>query len=311
MHALTLEMETRETEDQNLNLAPYFQPQEAIQEHTGQIESPQFLPQNRVQALGSIKENQIHTDEIAAPHSSYQPWQEQWSALPLRKGPRSATLPDTQSPQYSPQQLPAYQPQYFSPLYQVGMVTEPQQYCPPPPPPRPQQRQDSGYGSMHSTPSLGSASQFYPPPPNPISRHSSIPQTYPAPPTSAGSSFYSPQMQAYHEHRASESSLYPMTPPPPYFAPPPGMPTPTSGIGKENDYFNQNPVPAPPSTHTNTSHFSFNPLQRGQSIVDEMNKGWQWARANALQMKTPMDSKIIGEPDYGPPPAVPTEWRGS
>jgi hypothetical protein len=347
MHALALEMEKREAGNQHTDLAIIqIQPQEPTQAQTGEVE-------NQLQSLGIIQENQVHSGEAATPHLSNQPELQGYPpALPQRRSPHSATtLParlylsqtvssssqDTLNSQFPPQPLPLSQPQYVP---QGGVVAEPQQYYPPPPPPR--QRQDSGYNSMYSTPSIGSASpqtyatppnvfsphfsipqsyppppngflrhssipQSYPPPPNGLSRHSSIPQSYPPPPTS----FYPPQMQAHQAHRASESSLYSMTSPQPYDPPPHSLSI-GPGTGKETDYFNQNAVPPSPFTHKNSSHLPFNPLlEQSQKLVDGMNKGWHWARSSTLPIKAPMGSKTIVEPDYGPPPAVPAEWRGS
>jgi hypothetical protein len=83
-------------------------------------------------------------------------------------------------------------------------------------------------------------------------------------------------------------------------------------MGKENDYFNHAAVPPQPVANMNSS--PYNPLtpllQQPQKLVDEMNKGWQWARAAALPTKTPVDSKKFVEPNYGPPPGVPTAWKG-
>jgi hypothetical protein len=100
-----------------------------------------------------------------------------------------------------------------------------------------------------------------------------------------------------------------MTPPPPYYPPPPGVNAVPSTVAKENDYFNQNAVPLVPA-QTNAH---FNPLlAQPQKLVDEINKGWHWARsAAALPVKTFVDSKKFAEPDYGPPPTVPMPWRGS
>jgi hypothetical protein len=83
--------------------------------------------------------------------------------------------------------------------------------------------------------------------------------------------------------------------------------------GKENDYFNLAAAPPPPAQSANSGQFNpFNPLlQQPQKLVDGMNKGWQWARAAALPTKAPVDSKMFMEPNYGPPPAVPTAWKGS
>jgi hypothetical protein len=330
MHALALEMEKREAGKQHADLANIqIQSQQPTQAQVDEVE-------NQLQSLAIIQENQVHSDEAATPHWSNQPeLQGHPPALPPRRDPHPATtLParlyspqtfssssqDTLNSQFPSQSLPPYQPQYFP---QGGVVAEPQQYYPSPPAPK--QRQDSGYNSMYSTPSIGSASpqiyatspnffsrdssisQSYPPPPHGLSRHSSIPQSYPPPPTS----FYPPQMQAHQGHRASESSLYPMTPPPPYDPPPHSLSI-GLGTGKETDYFNQNAIPPSSSTHKNSSHLPFNPfLEQSQKLVDGMNKGWHWARASALPVKAPMDSKTIVEPDYGPAPPVPAEWRGS
>jgi hypothetical protein len=313
MHALALEMEKREAGKQHTHLANIqIQSQQSTQAQLDEVE-------NQLQSLEIIQENQVHWDETATPHLSNQlESQGHAPALPPRRAPHSATtLParlyssqtvsysrqDTPNSQFPSQPLPPYQPQYFP---QSGMVAEPQQYYPPPP--EPKQRQDSGYNSMYSTPSIGSASpQTYATPPSVFPRHSSIPQSYPAPPTS----FYPPQMQAHQGHRASESSLYPMTPPPPYDPPPHSLSI-GPGTGKETDYFNQNSVPPSSSTRKNSSNLPFNHLlEQSQTLVDGMNKGWQWARASASPMKAPMDSKKIVEPDYGPPPPVPAEWRGS
>jgi hypothetical protein len=313
MHALALEIEKREAAKLQIDLANIqIQSQQPTQAQLGEVET-------QLQSLAIIQENQVHSDEAATPHVSNQlELQGHVPALPPRRAPHSATtLParfyssqtvsyssqDTLNSPFPPQSLPPYQPQYFP---QSGVVAEPQQYYPLPPAPK--QRQDSGYNSMYSTPSISSASpQTYAPPPSVFSRHSSIPQPYPPPPTS----FYPPQMQAHQPHRASESSLYSMTPPPPYHPPSHSLSI-SSGTGKETDYFNQNAVPPSTSIHKNSSYLPFNHLlEQSQTLVDGMNKGWQWARASALPIKAPTDSKKIVEPDYGPPPPVPAEWRGS
>jgi hypothetical protein len=167
-----------------------------------------------------------------------------------------------------------------------------------------------------------SSPQMYHPPTNFVSRHSSIPQSYqhlsvaqkPMPYHPGDPNSYHQQMPMNQGHRGSESSLYPMTPPPPYYPPPPGMPSTQVNEGKDTDYFNHAAAPPPPpAPSVNASQFNpFNPLlQQPQKLVDGMNKGWQWARTAALPIKTPVDSKMFMEPNYGPAPAVPTAWKGS
>jgi hypothetical protein len=82
-----------------------------------------------------------------------------------------------------------------------------------------------------------------------------------------------------------------MTPaPPPYFPGPPGSVTMT-GTGK--DYFPQGIAPSSPPTGGNPNH-------QGQSLHG--TQGWQWG------MSTP--EGVSGQPNYGPPPPIPTPWRG-
>jgi hypothetical protein len=167
----------------------------------------------------------------------------------------------------------------------------------------------------------GTSSQIYYPPPDFISHHSSIPESYqnasmariPAPYHPADHNFNNQYGTAAQGHRSSESSFYPMTPPPPYYPPPPGMTFTPAVAGKANDYFTHSAVPPPQIANVNSPlQAPFDPLlQQSQKVVDGMNKTWQWARAVALPAKSPMDSKKFVEPNYGPPPAVPTAWKGS
>jgi hypothetical protein len=344
---------------------------DAGQNHTPQLTPPNQLQQlERVegnQAQANETASRVLTNHSVAPEKrpEHPPRQAPRAAtLPARFNPPQAGLPNHQDGQYPPQSLPPYQPQYFPPTNQAAepqqyhLSTEPQQhystpqpqhsYTPPqlqqpylPPDskqyyssPPPQQRQDSGYVSMHSThsvyntpqqtyypPSNNPSPQMFYPPPNFVSRHSSIPQSYqnptnghnPMPIHPGDPNAYHQQVQMHQGHRGSESSLYAMTPPPPYYAPPPGMVSAPVATGKENDYFNYATAPPQTAPALNSSQYNtFNPLlQQPQKLVDGMNKGWQWARAAALPTKTPADSKFFVEPNYGPPPSVPTAWKGS
>ncbi len=377
MHALALAMEKYEAGTPPVEPAQgHVHPQETVEGCA-----------DKGHMHGSITTHQNQdTRRDATNHSNVQGLR---PTPPQRQGPHSSTLParfeapqtgsnnaqDAQISYYSPQQLPPYQPQYLPPTHQF---VEPQQYCQPTPLPQqrqdsgygsirsssstssssqqnyypptgqstistpPQQRQDTGYASMTSTPSTsitppqkyypppinnsappmnGASSQIYYPPPEFVSRHSSIPESYqnaimahtPATYHPAEHNFKNQCGTAAQEHRSSKSSFYPRTPPPPYYPPSSGMTSVPAAAGKGNDYFTHPAVPQPQIGNLNSPpQAPFDPLlQQSQKLVDGMNKSWQWARAVALPTKTPMDSKNVVEPDYGPPPAVPTAWKGS
>jgi hypothetical protein len=391
MHALALAMEKHEGGTQPVEPAQgHVQPQAASEGCTDQGQMPGSITTNQTQPLPSGDEDKPHSGEVSRDATNHSNIQELRPRLPQRQGAHSSPLParfesphigpdDAQHAQisyYPSQQLPPYQPQYLPPTHQF---VEPQQYCQPTPlsqqrqdsgygsihssssigsssqqryhsPPTghstsstpPQQRQDTGYVSMYSTPSMsstppqtyypppmnhatppmnGTSSQIYYPPPDFVSRHSSIPESYqnasmahiPAPYHPADPSFNNQNGTAAQGHRSSESSFYPMTPPPPYYPPPSGMTSAPAAAGKANDYFTHPAVPRPQVANMNLPpQAPFDPLlQQSQKLVDGMNKGWQWARAVALPPKMPTDSKKFVEPNYGPPPAVPTAWKGS
>ncbi|PMD29176.1 hypothetical protein L207DRAFT_574449 [Hyaloscypha variabilis F] len=343
-------IQTAGDKDQSFHLTGPFQPEfENIEGNEGHLDE--------TASCKVTSEPDVQEERPALP-----PRQEpRATTLPARfDSPRDVTISnqDTQQFQYPPQSLPPYQPQYFAPAYQA---TEPQQYYPPPEqqqyypppepqqhhtppegqktyptPPPPQQRQDSGYVSMYSTHSTTNTPQqtYYSasnttsqqmsyPPPDFVSRHSSIPQSHQQITIARKPVPYHPgdpnhnQQPLPHDqvHRSSDSSLYPMTPPPPYYQPPSGMASAPLLTGKEHEqgYFTYAPAPQQPISNTNSSSYStINPLlQQPQKLVDGMNKGWQWARAAALPTKTHVDSKTFVEPNYGPPPSVPAAWRGS
>jgi len=146
-------------------------------------------------------------------------------------------------------------------------------------------RQDSGYYSTASTPPLFTQ-PFYPPPPPPRQTPS---------------------------HRDSASSLSPSTPtqPPPTYsslaAPPP-------------TYY---PPPAIPTTREPENYFT-KPVATYTAEQSQKNVGggdiheWQSSRMETVGMAgkggtgTGVGVKRgVGEPDYGPPPAIPGVWRGS
>ncbi|KAE9374921.1 hypothetical protein N431DRAFT_405984 [Stipitochalara longipes BDJ] len=283
------------------------------------------------------------------PPQSLPPYQPQYFSPTYQATEPQQYYPPPEPQQYysppEPQQLympPEGQKAYPTPPppQQYYQSPEPQQHYTPPegqkpyPPPPQQQRQDSGYVSMYSTHSINNTPQqtYYPasnnaspqisyPPPNFASRHSSIPQSYqqisiarkPVPYHPADPNFQHQQLPMNQGHRSSDSSLYPMTPPPPYYPPPAGMTSAPLPTGKEQSYFNQAPAPQQPIlTPSSSPYNTISPLlQQPQKLVDGMNKGWQWARAAALPIKTHADSKTFVEPNYGPPPAVPTAWKGS
>ena len=236
MHALALAMEKHEGGYQPLD--PALDSKQVPLGNAGRDEEPRLFNLNQSRSLESVDGVYKSSEETSNDHSNHgAPEQELRPALPPRQGPRSATLPARlgsgqagsnknqylPTSQYSSQPLPAYQLQYFP---TTVPVTEPQQYYPSPPP-LAQQRQDSGYGSMYSTSRHGTPPQTYYPPPDLISRHSSIPQTHqhasiarkPVPYHPGQPTSYTQQVPMGQGHRGSESSLYPMTPPPPYYPP--------------------------------------------------------------------------------------------
>jgi hypothetical protein len=391
MHALALAIENREGGTQPVEPAQgYFQPQETPEGGTDQGYRHGSITTHQIPPLPSGDEDKPHSGNTSRDATNDSNIEELRPTPPQRQGPHSSTLPArfdspqigstnaqyAQSSYYSPQQLPPYQPQFLPPTHQF---VEPQQYCQPTPLPQqrqdsgygsihssssinnpsqqtyyppptghstsstsPQQRQDTGYVSMYSTPSMsstppqayypppinhsappmnGTSSQMYSPPPDFASRHSSLPESYqnefmaciPAPYHPADHNFNNQYGTAAQGHRSSETSFYPMTPPPPYYPPPSGMTSAPAAAEKGNDYFTHPAVPRPQVANMDSQFQApFDPLlQQSQKLVDGMNKSWQWARAVALPAKTPMDSKKFVEPNYGPPPAVPTAWKGS
>lgn len=105
------------------------------------------------------------------------------------------------------------------------------------------------------------------------------------------------QGQYFPQQRTTSVST--MSPPPPYFPPPPGGPLSSlNSTGK--DYFNRISVPVPPGGQ----NFGAPPQpQRGPppTQTSQGMQGWQWGYAPPVKQ----------EPNYGPPPPIPTAWRGS
>ena len=308
-----------------------------------QEERPTLPPRQEPRAatlpakLGSATDGQTRDRDAGNAHSppqSLPPYQPQYFSPPYQ-----AAEPQQYYPPPEPQQ------HYIPPKGQGSYPTPPQPqqrqdsgyfsvYSNYSTSSTPQQRQDSGYASMYSNHSVSSTPQptYYPAPntnspqisspaPSFVSRHSSIPQSYQQTTVTRKPVPYHPADPNLHQqtpinqgHRSSDSSLYPMTPPPPYYTPPAGMQSAPPPTGKEQGYFNQAPPPQQYIPIANPSQYSaINPLlQQPQKLVDGMNKGWQWARnAASLPMKTHVVSNAFVEPNYGPPPAVPTAWRGS
>lgn len=180
--------------------------------------------------------------------------------------------------QYQPPASPnTYQPQYFH-------QSSPQTYIP------------QTYGQPQ--PGSYNPQQAYPPPPkspNPqqpqYQRHdsgyySASPTPQPVAQQSTGSQYLQ------HGRNPSQVSLSPMSPPPPYFPPPPGG---NLGAGGK-DYFGQGQAP-PPQNYL--QHYQPVPTSGYQGT-----QGWQWgAPAPAPQP--------VGQPNYGPPPPIPSAWRSS
>jgi hypothetical protein len=176
MHALALALEKREGGTQTVEPAQgHVQPQETPGGCTDQGQMQGSITTHQMQPVSSGDEDKPHSGDASRGAANHSNIQELRPTLPQRQGPHSSTLPARfQSPQigsnngqyaqissYSPQQLPPYQPQYLPPTHQF---VEPQQYCQSTP--LPQQRQDSGYGSIYSSSSINSSSQqtcFSPP----------------------------------------------------------------------------------------------------------------------------------------------------
>lgn len=197
--------------------------------------------------------------------------------------PDSTYQPQTQQPYQQPPTPVSYQAPPTSAPAPAPYTYNPQNYPPPPSTQPPYQRHDSGYYSGLTTP-------------QPTSQQ----------PT--------PSPSLYHGRSYSTASLVsPMSPPPPYFPPPPG-----ANIGGGKDYFNQNQNAQPPyQPFQNIQPQQQQPYQKGQGyglppqLLQGGSQGWQWGAPHANPVPVMGQGQRIGEPNYGPPPAVPQAWRGS
>jgi len=200
---------------------------------------------------------------------------QQYSSPPAP--PLSAHLPISATPPKT-EQLYVHQPQaQYQPLAPAPNMYNPQNWAP-----------------IQQTSSQASA-------PNPVyQRHDSgyfsASQTPIAQPYAPTTPQLTPGQYFPHQRTASVST---MSPPPPYFPPPPGQPIPNANvIGK--DYFNRNSIAGPPGGQ---QFGAPPPVQWGQPPIQTYQgmQGWQWGTAAPVRQ----------EPNYGPPPPVPTAWKGS
>lgn len=151
------------------------------------------------------------------------------------------------------------------------------------------QRQDSGYYSAASTPSIPKSTDL----PPLYSPASFSPTTVPPRETTE-------QRQGQHDFQASPSLTSPMSqPPPPYFSHSPGA----TSSGAVNDYFNHDEAPNTPAECASS------PLQKERHGILGM-KGWQWGTALAASVMGDTKSTTYVEPDYGPAPPIPAVWKG-
>lgn len=294
--------------------------------------------ENEGQGLGIMASEQYHSTQYAIPQLvDYQTQQNDATSI-ARPQPyqRSESLPATLQPQhYHPstsythrnyghlqqEQLPSYEQHYIAPLSQPSH--QPQEYASPlnlPPhlPARPD-RQDSGYCSVSSTPSLsGSASNG--PQQHILSEQVSSPQPY-APAATVRHSVSATadtglrrHNHVHRQHRASESAVSAsstsvaasssqepiFTPPPPYSQP--SITVTTHPAEKESkDYFSSQA-----SESLDSSPFQTLAKKKSQALLKGVNQGWQWAKAFPVAGDTKL--KEGAEPDYGPPPGIPIAW---
>lgn len=211
------------------------------------------------------------------PNTSYQPQPQPQPQQPQYQQPQY------QQPQYQPPTPSSYQP----PAAPVSVPTpspysyNPQNYPPPPSTQPPYARHDSGYYSGLSTPQ----------PQSQISSHQPTP---------------TPSMHHFRSQSVA-SFVSPTSPPPPYFPPPPGQAV-VGGGGK--DYFGP---PQPQAPLYGQPQQPAQQWQKGQGYglppqVYQGTQGWQWGMPNPVGVG---QGQKVGEPNYGPPPAVPQAWRGS
>lgn len=263
----------QQTNIQQTNLQQQIAPQPISQQNIPQQNTQQAPTNNGV----PIHYQQQQSMQSYAPAPSATP-------APYLVSPMSSPMPQYSSlnqpppsPCVSPQPLPgqgSYQPYNY--------------------PKPPTQRQDSGYFSQHTAslhPTRTNSS---------ISSFSSI----------MSPSAMSPQTPAQHYRQGSiqfqqpglTMSPAPMTPQPTgqmYFPPPPPTPAPAS----TKRFFAQ--TPAPQQQYQPAPQAQFQPAQNsgyGQPVVVQQVQELQWAPHMANTNPV--------EPNYGPPPPVPSAWKG-
>jgi hypothetical protein len=268
-------------------------------------------------------DEQHHSDQLApilpprSPSLPVRPYPSQAPQLPAMP-PRSASLQvgvgASQTPQPPPlpsrapslpvglgiSENPAASSVQHSQIHRKPMPTSQQSYPPNPTwsqfqqPQLKDQRQDSGYYSTTTTPSLPSSSDV--PPcysPQSFSPAPNLPQKFTS------------QAPAHRDSQFSFSSTSPNSqPPPPYFAYP-TVAEPSSFDGFK-DYFNQATTPNTSSNNSAEYATSSGPKE-GHNILG--SQGWQWG---TVFTSGTSDEKLKapGEPDYGPPPPIPGAWKG-
>lgn len=267
--------------------------------------------QNQGPPLSPIPPPQQSTSQ----YQTYNPNQRAQS-IPLspqqQMAPQSQGVPISYTPTPPPQQATAGY-QTYQPAQQASAtpVQQQQTFALPQKPPHQLQHQDSGYYS------------------NPPSRHSSTfsvstvdspnlnyNQHVVSPPTPSFATLNpqatGPQQPQYqHARHASYGPMpmsytpSPMTPQPQqsYFPPPP--PHRASTPNPQTRGYQPAPLaPAAPIYGSMQDGQQYQPAPAGPNYGAQqgVNQGWQWGNPNA---------GAAGEPNYGPPPPIPGQWRGS
>ncbi|KUJ14636.1 uncharacterized protein LY89DRAFT_686323 [Mollisia scopiformis] len=212
--------------------------------------------------------------------------------------PQANTGYQTYNPAQQTSSAPAVQQQQAAPLTSK--------------PPHPLQHQDSGYGSRHSSTFSVSTvasmnidhSQHVVSPPTPsyasLNQQSNVPQQ----------TQYGNTRQSSYGQMPMTYTPSPMSPPPPqqYFPPPP-PPPPSFGHNNQSrvptpnpQFQNYQPGPPAPNYGNAQNGQNFRPPPPPAAQGGNYAQGWQWENPNA---------GASGEPNYGPPPPIPSQWRGS
>lgn len=249
--------------------------------------------------------SQIHLDtNIAAQISDPSPQVEQDHSVSSPHPSLPPRLLTSQSPQVSSptdwlskkpgiqrKPLPSSPQHHYSPS---SAIPEPQQ------PQLKEQRQDSGYFSASSTPltpSVPDSQKFYPPPPAYVASPADHWQPTPAAGQgqAQGPQTYQPLLWAAYQPETKDTQFISM----------PSAPA----IDTEKDYFNQAaaPVDAVPQYSVPSPSVS----NQGHGVLS-MNH-WQWGAEKTTPAPVAANAQAgaVWEPDYGPPPPIPTPWKNS